>query len=61
MFKEDGRLKPISEQELAKVRQAGKDFECGLCGCVVTRYKVEFSEQPRCPKCNKGLMVEKIC
>jgi len=56
MFKEDGRFKPADEKEVASTR--GKEFYCALCGYKETKTNVEFSYQPRCPKCNKGLMVE---
>jgi rubrerythrin len=59
-FKEDGRLKPADPKEIAEVRAKGKLFMCIQCGYTQARFNVEFSEQPRCPKCDKSIMVEQV-
>jgi hypothetical protein len=59
-FKENGRFKKISPKELADIKKHGKLFECGLCGHKETKFKVEFEESPRCPKCFRGVLTEHI-
>lgn len=58
MYKENGRKKPADAKEIANIK--GKVYECGACGYAELRQKVEFGEAPRCPRCYKGLLVEKI-
>lgn len=58
MYKENGREKPADSEEMAHLK--GKIFECIECGHTEVRRNVEFGEAPRCPKCDKGTLVEKI-
>lgn len=58
MYKENGREKPAEEKELANAR--GKVIECWKCGYTEVRNSLEFGEAPRCPKCYKGTLVEKL-
>ena len=58
MFKENGRKKPADRKELSTIK--GKTLECWKCGYSEVRNSVEFGEAPRCPKCHKGTLVEKI-
>ena len=58
MFKENGRQKPADAKEMANTR--GKTYECWKCGYAEVRTNVEFGEAPRCPKCFKGTLTEKI-
>lgn len=59
-YKENGRLKPADPKEMADAKTRGKVFECHICGYREERFKVEFSELPRCPKCKSGSMTESI-
>jgi predicted Zn-ribbon and HTH transcriptional regulator len=59
-FKEDGRLKPADPKEVADSKTHGKTFACSVCGYTEQRFKVEFSELPKCPKCKSGLMSESL-
>lgn len=58
MFKENGREKPAEAKETANTM--GKTYECWKCGYAEVRRNVEFGETPKCPKCYKGTLVEKI-
>ena len=55
MLKENGRLKPATEKEIANLK--GKDFYCAKCDYKETRYKTEFGDI-RCPKCLGCQMTE---
>ncbi len=55
MFKENGRLKPADESELADTK--GKLFECKGCKYREVRTNVEFGATPHCPKC-EGVLTE---
>jgi ribosomal protein S27AE len=57
MYKENGRLSPADEKELA--HKHGKMFECGKCGYIEMISNPEFGGSVDCPKC-KGVMVERI-
>jgi ribosomal protein S27AE len=56
MYKENGRLNPADEKELA--HKHGKMFECGKCGYIEMISNPEFGSVD-CPKC-EGTMVERI-
>ena len=58
MFKENGRLKPADSKETAHLK--GKTYECWECGHTEVKSNVEFGETPRCPKCFKGTLNEKL-
>ena len=58
MYKENGRLGPADEKELA--HELGKEFECWKCGHIEVRKNVEFGTTIKCPVCNIGDLVEKI-
>jgi DNA-directed RNA polymerase subunit RPC12/RpoP len=58
MFKENGRKKPADPKETANTM--GKTYECGRCGHTEVRRNVEFGEAPRCPKCYRGTLMEKL-
>lgn len=55
MFKENGRLKPADESELADKK--GKLFECKGCNYREVRINVEFGDSSHCPKC-EGPLIE---
>lgn len=57
MYKENGRLSPADEKELA--HKQGKTFECGKCGYIEVIRNPEFGSTIDCPKC-EGTMVERI-
>jgi predicted Zn-ribbon and HTH transcriptional regulator len=59
-FKEDGRLKPADPKEIAESKKHGKLFACSICGYQEEKFRVEFSELPKCPKCKSGLMTEAL-
>jgi len=56
MYKENGRLSPAAEKELA--HKHGKMFECSLCGYIERIKNPEFGSV-ECPKCAGG-MIERI-
>ncbi len=56
MYKENGRLSPAKEEELA--HKQGKIFECGKCGYIEVKRNIRF-EAVDCPKC-EGTLVERI-
>jgi predicted Zn-ribbon and HTH transcriptional regulator len=58
--KENGRYKPATPTEVADVTNRGKLFICPICGHQETRFKVEFAELPKCPKCKSGLLNEHL-
>jgi len=58
--KENGRLKPADPKEVAETKTHGKMFECSICGYKEERFKVEFAELPKCPKCKSGMLTEVI-
>ena len=56
MYKENGRLSPADDKELA--HKQGKMFECDKCGYIEVIHNPEFGEN-NCTKCD-GTMIERI-
>ncbi len=52
MFKDNGRLKPADEQEMANIK--GKLMVCPLCGKKIHFTEVEFGST-KCPKCGNEM------
>ena len=56
MYKENGRLSPADEKELA--HKIGKTFDCVKCGYIEVFRNTEFGSV-ECPKCG-GSMEERV-
>lgn len=56
MLKENGRLKPKDEKELASI--GNKNYICAKCGYILKTDSAEFGRQYKCPNCNVSLEEE---
>jgi hypothetical protein len=59
MLKENGRLTPAENEELANDATVGKLFVCTNCKSKRMITNVQFGETPRCSECG-GIMIEDI-
>ncbi len=57
MLKENGRLTPAEEEEIANIKD--KTFVCKACGESKVLSNVQFGTYVKCTKCGR-LMIEQI-